>query len=270
MNPAVVTVAVGLALGAPTPIPVNVIDGADDRGPLTELGPRLGLDGPEIDRIRKVSGHVGCFEPTPVAESGALYLTNGQILAAGHTFFEPDGSRRSKCFFRPQTAGSDWIELRTDRANARFGAEPPTAANNDWAIVRLAEPVADAEPFPVDRSKVVAGDALIVVSAQPVDLSHLDPNVPVVQPCAVRRAPISTSTTNFYRTDCDATGGSSGGMHLVRVDGALYFRGMTITTGPWRDPALAGAPYDERGGSVTTALATDAAILAAGLELAGE
>jgi hypothetical protein len=43
---------------------------------------------------------------------------------------------------------------------------------------------------------------------------------------------------------------------------------MTITTGPWRDASFLGAPYDERGGSVTTALGTDAAIFEAGTSLA--
>jgi hypothetical protein len=55
----------------------------------------------------------------------------------------------------------------------------------------------------------------------------------------VKRVPKSTEATNFYRTDCDATGASSGGMHLSRVDGRLVFRGITITTGPWREPATA-------------------------------
>jgi hypothetical protein len=57
-------------------------------------------------------------------------------------------------------------------------------------------------------------------------------------------------------------------MHLYRLDGALVFRGMTISTGPTRDASLHGAPYDEKAGSVTTALSTDAAILAAGRSLA--
>jgi hypothetical protein len=134
----------------------------------------------------------------------------------------------------------------------------------------LAAPIAGAAPFPPDTTKPVVGDALIVVTAQPVGMEHLDPNVPVVQGCTVRRAPVSTGKTSFYRTDCDASAGSSGGMHLFRANGELVFRGMTISTGPSRDAALVGAPYDEKAGSVTTALGTDAAILAAGKELAGQ
>lgn len=269
-------VGVGLVLGMAVAAlgsvaSANIIDGADDRDSLLVLGPSLGLSEQEIERIRAVSGHVGCFEPTPNVASGALYLTNDQVLTAGHLFFEDDGTPRTKCYFRRQAPGSEWLELKPDAANARFGAVPPKpGSNDDWAIVRLAVSIAGAEPFPVAPTGPEAGDDLIVVTAHPAGMDHVDLNVPVVQGCRVRRAPISSEATSFYRSDCDATGASSGGMHLSRVDGELVFRGMSITTGPWRDPSLAGAPYDEHGGSVTTALGTDAAILAAGRELAGD
>ena len=91
--------------------------------------------------------------------------------------------------------------------------------------------------------------------------------VPVAQGCRVRRVPVSTSITSFYRSDCDASGSSSGGMNLSRVNGELVFRGVTITTGLWREPSMVGAPYDEKRGSVTTSLGTDEAILEAGRKL---
>jgi hypothetical protein len=161
--------------------------------------------------------------------------------------------------------------LEAGANDIRFGAaNPKPGSNNDWAIVRLSEPIAGVSPFPPDTAKVAAGDKLIVVSAHP-DGVDVPPEIPVVQGCAVRRAPVSSGPTSFYRTDCDATPASSGGMHLFRgADGALRFRGMTISTGPSADTALAGAPYDEKAGSVTTALGTDAAILAAGKALAGQ
>jgi len=126
-------------------------------------------------------------------------------------------------------------------------------------------------PFPVDeRTGVRASDALIVVTAHPAGMAReVDNAIPVVQGCKIRRVPVSSAATNFYRSDCDATGSSSGGMHLSRVGGGLVFRGITITTGLWRDPRFLGAPYSEKAGSVTTALGTDAAILAAGRKLAG-
>jgi hypothetical protein len=250
---------------------VNVIDGADERGSLLELGPALGLSAEEIARIRKVSGYVGCFVPSPSVGTGALFLSDRQILTAGHIFFDPSGERRSKCFFRNQDAEPVMIDILTDAENTRFGAEPPKAgSNDDFAIVRLVAPVPGAKPFPVEESMPVsAGDALIVVTAHPAGMEReADRAVPVVQACTIRRAPVSKHATSFYRTDCDATGSSSGGMHLGRVDGRLVFRGITITSGPWRDKYLRGAPYDEQAGSVTTALGADAAILAAGKELA--
>lgn len=252
-------------------VPVNIIDGRDDRGSLVELGPRLGLSSREIDRIRKVSGYVGCLSPSPSLGSGALYLTNGQILTAGHIFFEPSGRKRSKCFFKNQARTPVMVGLRLDDGNARFGAVPPKpGSNNDYAVIRLEKPIAGAEPFPVEeRATVRSGDDLIVITAHPAGMAReVDRAIPVVQGCKVRRVPISTEATNFYRSDCDATGSSSGGMHLSRVGGNLVFRGITVTTGPWRMPRFHGAAYDEWGGSVTTVLGTDAAILSAGRALA--
>jgi hypothetical protein len=250
---------------------VNIIDGADERDSLLTIGPSLGLSPTEIARIRKVSGHVGCFLPSPSVGTGALFLTNRQIITAGHILFDSDGQPRSKCFFRNQDPEPLTIDLVLGSENTRFGATPPKAGSNqDYAIVRLAEPVLDAKPFPVAETQPIAkGDALIVITAHPAGMEReVDPGVPVAQGCTVRRVPISTAATSFYRTDCDATGSSSGGMHLSRVDGELVFRGITITTGPWRDESFRGAPYDERGGSVTTALGTDEEIFEAGTSLA--
>lgn len=252
-------------------VPVNIIDGVDGRDALSAQGPSLGLSAAEIGRIRAVSGYVGCLAPSPSIGSAALFIDNRQILTAAHVFFEPSGRRRSKCFFKTQTATPLVIDLLVDDRNARFGAAAPKpGSNNDWAVVRLAEPVKGVQPFPVLLDRPVRqGEALIVVTAHPADLGRdVDRDMPVVQGCSVRRKPISSAKTSFFRTDCDATGGSSGSMNLARVDGVLAFRGITITTGPWQDPALVGAPYNEKSGSVTTALGTDAAILAAGAELA--
>lgn len=248
----------------------NVIDGTDDRDSLLVLAPSLGLSPEEVARIRKVSGYVGCFRPTPALGSGALYLTDQQVLTAGHIFFDPaTGERRSKCFFKNQDEPSVKIDLVPEEAH--FGATPlKPGSNYDFAIVPLVEPVVGAEPFPVGTdTPVKAGDELIVITAHPAGMEKEVPNeVPVAQGCKVRRVPISTSITSFYRSDCDASGSSSGGMNLSRVDGELVYRGVTITTGLWREPSLHGAAYDEQRGSVTTSLGTDAAILEAGRQVA--
>jgi len=253
-------------------MPVNIINGKDDRDSLLLLGPSLGLSPAEIARIRAVSGYVGCLSPSPSVGSAALFLDNSQILTAAHVFFEPSGKRRWKCFFKAQDEAGVMIDLLVDDDNARFGSKrPKPGSNNDYAVVRLVEPVQGAVPFPVMPDvPVKAGDELVVVTAHPAAMEKtVDRSIPVVQGCVVKRKPISSEKTSFYRTDCDATGASSGGMHLSRVDGELVFRGINITTGPWKDPAFKGAPYNEKAGSVTTALGTDAAILAAGRALAG-
>ena len=277
------TAALALAILAAPPIPgttgdtaplhrINIIDGADERDSLLAIGPALGLSSEEIARVRAVSGFVGCFLPTPSVGTGALFLTDRHVITAAHIFFTRDGELRSKCFFKNQAAEPVKVDVLTGPGLAAFGAVPPRAgSNDDFAIVTLAAPIPGAVPFPVDEAvPVTAGDSLIVITAHPAGMEKdVDPAVPVAQGCSVRRVPISTEATNFFRTDCDASGSSSGGMHLARVGGRLVFRGVTITAGPWQDPRFHGAPYDERSGSVTTALGTDAAVLSAGKRLAG-
>jgi hypothetical protein len=252
------------------PVRANVIDGKDDRGSILALGASLGLSPAEIAGIRSVSGHVACANPMLTIGSGALFLTGGQILTAAHVLYAGD-QRELHCSFRLQVPGATWIELKLDPADMRMGsAHPKPGSNDDWAVIRLTTPIANAQPFPPDTEKPAAGDPLIVVSAHPVGLDAVPLDVPVVQGCTIRRVPISTAATSFYRTDCDASAGSSGAMQLHRAaDGRLSFRGIVISTGP-ATAALAGAPYNEKLGSVTTVLGTDAAILAAGRELAGQ
>ena len=253
-------------------VPVNIIDSEDGRDSILKIGPSIGLSPGEIRRIRKVSGYVGCLSPSPSVGSAALFLTNTQILTAAHIFFEPGGRKRWKCFFRAQEPGSPRIDLAIETGAAIFGAAKPKAgSNDDYAVVKLVAPVEGGVPFPVDPSPVAAGDALIAVAAHPAGMErHVPLDVPAVQACKVRRVPISSGATSFLRTDCDTSGAASGGMNLARVNGRLVFRGITISSGAWRDPRLRGAPYDERTKSATTALGTDAAILAAGKKLASE
>src|SRR3954466_4699887 len=90
---------------------VNIIDETDERGSILAIGPALGLTPAEIARIRHVSGHVGCFLPSPSVGSGALFLTSRQIITAGHILFDAAGHPRSKCFFRTQDPEPLTIDL---------------------------------------------------------------------------------------------------------------------------------------------------------------
>lgn len=245
---------------------INVI-GDDDRGSLLALGPRLGLSGAEIARIRAVSGYVGCLSPSPSAGSAALFLDDRHILTAAHILIEPSGRRRTKCFFKNQAPDPVMIDLLTETGAVFGGRDPEAGSARDWVVVALARPLADAAPLPVAvETPAAAGDRLVVVTAHPADLARdVDLGTPVVQGCTVRRviAPQAAGDGGFLRTDCDATGSSSGGMNLARVDGRLTLRGITVTTGPWRVERFKGAPYDERRGSFTTALAVGPAMIAA-------
>lgn len=246
--------------------PVNIIDGTDDRGSLLQLGPELGLSPAEIARIRRVSGYVGCLSSPPSMGAGMLFLGDRQIITAAHILFEPSGQPRRKCFFRTQDPEPFHTELDLSAGAARFGAKAPKPGSaQDFAVVRLMEPVPGAVPFPVAGSPPRAGEALIVVTAHPAGMAReVDKGVPVVQGCTIRRV----ASASLLRTDCDATGSSSGGMNMTRVGGQLMLRAITVATGPWRNQRLIGAPYSEKAGSQTIAVALDGPVLAAGRALA--
>ena len=256
----------------PDVVPANIIDGSDDRGSLLELGPKLGLSPVEIARIRRVSGYVGCLSSPPSMGAGMLFLDDRQIITAAHILFEPSGKPRRKCFFRTQDPEPFHTELDLSSGAARFGAKVPKAGTaQDFAVVRLIEPVPGAVPFPVAVSPARAGEALIVVTAHPAGMAlEVDKGVPVVQACTVRRVVPATSaaTASQLRTDCDATGSSSGGMNMTRTGGQLMLRAITVATGPWRNKRLEGAPFDEKAGSSTIAIALDGPVLAAARALA--
>lgn len=257
--------------GATRAFPINIIDGRDDRGSLLELGPGLGLSPTDIDRIRSVSGYVGCLSSPPAMGTATLFLSNRQIVTAAHILFEPSGRPRRKCFFRNQAAEPFHTDLDLSQGAARFGAKVPRPGSAaDYAVVRLVEPVPDVRPLPVATTPPRAGEPLIVVSAHPAGMERVVPNgIPVVQGCTIRRVASAPSAKGAgeIRTDCDATGSSSGGVNLVRVGGQLMLRAVTISTGPWRNKRLVGAPFDERAGSQTTALTVDGPVLAAGRAL---
>ena len=262
----------GQAPQGPSFTPINIIDGSDDRGSLLELGPGLGLSSAEIARIRRVSGYVGCLSSPPSMGAGMLFLDNRQIITAAHILFEPSGKPRRKCFFRTQDPEPFHTELDLSTGAARYGAKVPKAGSaQDFAVVRLLEPVPGAVPFPVAVSPARAGEALIVVTAHPAGMAReVDKGVPVVQGCTVRRVvpSASPSAPSQLRTDCDATGSSSGGMNMTRIGGQLMLRAITVATGPWRNKRLEGAPFNEKAGSQTVAIALDGPLLTAARALA--
>jgi hypothetical protein len=251
---------------------VNIIDGADDRGSLLELGPSLGLSAGEIARIRKVSGYVGCLSSPPSMGAGMLFLGDRQIITAAHILFEPSGRPRRKCFFRTQYSEPFHTELDLSAGATRFGAKVPKAGSGqDFAVVRLLEPVPGAVPFPVAVAPPRAGETLIVVTSHPAGMAReVDKGIPVVQGCTVRRvvSAASPAVPSQLRTDCDATGSSSGGMNMTRIGGQLMLRAITVATGPWQNKRFVGTPFNEKAGSQTIAITLDGPVLAAGRALA--
>ena len=92
-----------------------------------------------------------------------------------HLLRSDTGERRSQMLLQDQDEPSVKIDLVPEAG--RFGATPPKPGSNyDFAIVPLAKPIADAEPFPVAETvPVKAGDRLIVITAHPAGMEKRCP-----------------------------------------------------------------------------------------------
>ena len=226
----------------------------DDRDSLLELGPALGLSPDEIDRIRKVSGYVGCFLPTPV----------GRLRRAVH-HQPPDPHRRPHLLRRNPASGGPTASSRR-RASRRSRStswstrrssepNPPKAGSNyDFAIVPLAEPIDGVEPFPVDagrqgeerrrpdrhhRPSRRHGEAVAERSAGGAGL-HGPPRAGLDQHHLV--LPHRLRRDRARRPAACTCRGSTG---------ELVYRGVTITTGPVARPEASRARPMTRSGAAS-------------------
>ena len=109
---------------------VNIIDGADERDSILAIGAVARPYSRMKSRASgKSSGHVGCFLPSPSVGSGALFLTNNQIITAGHILFDLDRQSALKVLLPdPGSRAAD------DRPHARAARHP---VRRDTAKSRL-------------------------------------------------------------------------------------------------------------------------------------
>ena len=161
---------------SPDVLPVDVIDGADDRDYLFSIGPALGF--------WLAGGSTGVGEPRlrrllvvrrRRVGDGALFLTNRRIITAAPACFLPAPSRRTTLRAAPSRAGSENPPRSTlsDPARAASGAVPPRAGSNaDFAIVTLGSQSPARRRSMADDVPVRPGDSLIVITAHPARMDR--------------------------------------------------------------------------------------------------
>jgi hypothetical protein len=259
-------------LGAPAM--ANVI-GTDDRAPITEAYQRLGLDMVDMLRIRQTTGFVYCpgtVYGNPLRTSGAVVHDNQIVVTNAHSFVDEQGRRReplSECYFKTQGIVPE--VMRFDFSEGNFEIADKWMEHkmvNDYAVVRLKEPLKYARAFPLAAPEDFAeGRPFILVSGKPRRESNPFPiDEPIVQTCSVRKIfpPNVIHNTVFYG-DCDISAGASGSVGLMLVSGRLH---AFSTASGGGGPEIDGQPYNVNNGSSSFHTAFRDNVLAAILRLA--
>jgi|SRR5665213_2206955 len=227
----------------------------DPRGPITAMGPTIGMSPAEILQARKTTGYVVCTGATnknPATGSAVLVGRGGQLVTNVHAFIdEKTGLRReplAQCFFQNQMSPPEIAFLDfADKSYKFFTESPVNEFYKDVAVVRLATKIPGVHPFASDFSgpPISQGQALIMVSSDQDLLTRppktakqniviagksysFDYNVePIVQKCtAVTVRPADGKYTTAIYSDCSGTDGASGSAVLVRINGQLVLKGV--------------------------------------------
>ncbi len=104
--------------------------------------------------------------------------------------------------------------------------------SGDWAVIKLARPVARGVPFSVGDDRVWRiNNSIVMISATMSDKpspAHKDnPGLPIAQKCTIRHLSRGISARSFI-SDCDTKSGASGGVSIMRLDGNLVLAGITV------------------------------------------
>ncbi len=220
---------------------VSIIGKEDGRVAMKELaeGDNPKITKAELAQIRKSTGYVYC-PATKSACSGALVGTDQTIVTAAHCFIDGQGRRREQlegCFFQNLEKKWQKVELDFSPGSYKFySLIPAEDPSNDLAIVRIKRKIKGAKPFPVSDRRMLPGTEMINSSIIQVNMVRkVDSTEPVGQVCTNMYTflPDNDSGTVYF-TDCDAGGGGSGSLALVRRNGRLEAVG-TIVSGSGDD-----------------------------------
>lgn len=244
----------GIGLWAAAVSPAGaVIVGDDDRKTFEDYAAARGFDTSSLQKRFAASGWLLCFSrrkggDVAVAAATAQLVGRADIIAtASHTFLDTQTGRVDvsigQCGFLIWAQGrivarkivASSLTMPGERAtlpSRRFG--------NDWAVMRLDEPVAGVRPYDLVPAAEIArlreGDELRVStvigfhdnwSGGKSTLSISDCDMAVAPP-PPKRLNFTTTGTRALLTNCDIGRGASGAALLVDRGGRPAMIGMTI------------------------------------------
>jgi hypothetical protein len=209
-----VRIAVGLAglvllLGAMTGAADAVTLLSDARMTLAQYARAHDQDPSLYEARYAATGMVIC---NGVYSTGQLTVRDDIVTTAAHAFFGPDGKPRGNldaCVF---SVAADGVRRRIpfDVATLKVGTSNPypLPPAQDWAVVRLREPVPGARPYPV-ADGAPAGTAIVLVAHRHRGWAY--DGMRAIEGCRIRdEAAAAGDAAREIDIDCSAGDGASG------------------------------------------------------------
>lgn len=202
-----------------------VIMGADERKSVADYALGKGFKKNDIPAFEEI------FSPTGILECGGAFSTaqltgaNNVITTASHTFFSPDCSQRwdddpNWCTFQLENHKPVKLDFKSLIANCH------RPSRNDWAVVKLAEPIAGAKFYelPGEDTELNSGEPVVTVTG--LRLDKYPEKKKTVQQCTIRHAYSGGSVAATH--DCDTEPFSSGSAQLQSSGNSFVIRAIHV------------------------------------------
>ena len=190
-----------------------VVFGADQRASVEDFALRRRLDPIQVARHYAGTGLVRCGN---AHGSGQLTVADDVVTTAAHVLYDRSGHLRgdkNHCMFIVESEGQE-IATALEVDGAIAGSKDPynESAVHDWAVVKLARPLREAEPYPLApvASEAHASDSAVrFVARGSIDWDGGKSTS--MQDCKMRDGLESgVEGTHEYAFDCSANVGASG------------------------------------------------------------
>jgi hypothetical protein len=180
---------------------------------------RATLSSSDLRRRFAATGLVRCGSAVGTAQ---LTLRNDMITTAAHVLIGADGKPRRGCRFESNLGVTVAVDVSTLRAGARRPLAEP--ATRDWAVARLAAPVAGATPYRLGPAGALPASLMMCAGGNRAAARM------GAEECRARHV-ISTAATGVREVaiDCNAAPGSSGAALIDRNDIVAVYVGYRST-----------------------------------------
>ena len=206
--------------GAVAEIVPVVVFGRDARRPPELFAAEHGLDPVAVARSHAASGLIQCGD---AHGAGQITLADDVVTTAAHVFYDENGFPRARtCSFDLTVDGGE-VHVPIEVADIVAGSTRPYDVDpaHDWAVARLAHPVAGVKPYGI-ATDVHENEAMTFVARGHIDWGGAKQLS--MQDCTLHdHISNGEEGTREFSFDCDTGDGASGG--------ALMFDGATSQPG---------------------------------------